>query len=210
MSFRTVYNADFTESPFPPVVEAEYSVSLQQDLCAYDTYQKTYETWKRVLWMVLIAAGIAMNIYAYVNSDYSNTNCLVFCAILIIMAGVIIARPISVRRNIEKAASELTDERYRMQLYKDYIKITTVYTDEQMAKFIEEDPEYTKEDIPVTFIHLDNNEVKVIEKDDMYAVLIYRSNVYAIPKSALDGDKKAKADEVFTALQDRFRPLKTK
>lgn len=199
------FDTEFKESIYPPEVEIEYSVSLEDDMAAFDAYQRLFERSKLILWTVLIIIGIAVNAYSFAAGG-ANTMHILLIVLLLFIAGTIWTRPARVKKGIINASKEIEDGRYRMELYKDYLKITTVYSNEQLEEIRRTDPEYSDEDIPATLIHLTNNAVRIAELENILAVCIKQKNAYALPKKAFSSEEYARAVEILKkALDERFR-----
>ena len=203
------FDTDFKESMTPPEAEAEYSLTLEQNMKAFDAYQRIFERSKLIIWTALILLGIVVNAYSFAAGG-GRTLHILLIVLLLFIAGTIWTRPARIKKVMINAANEIEEGRYHMELYPDYLRISTVYTEEQLEKIRSEQPDRAEEDIPATIIRLTSGDVRAAESEGQLSVCIKRTNAYAIPKDAFDDEEYARVKDILArAMDERFKAMKS-
>ena len=173
------------------IAEGEYKSSKEEILRGFKIFQKKYVYKSVAVQMTLVVLAIItqlVNIVMGADRDVSFSWMLVvFCVIL---GGYLLMRPKNVYRKLDSSLGELEGAVYKVEIYTDSLKISTIhdtYISEEAEKEAEEESEAEGEEDdtpPATIIHLDNSSVEITDCSDMYIVYVKKINDFVIPKSA--------------------------
>ncbi|MDE5992444.1 MAG: hypothetical protein K2G87_05280, partial [Oscillospiraceae bacterium] len=130
-----------------------------------------------------------------------------------------ITTPISNRKKLMRGLDIMEETRYNAEFYTDKIKISTCMEDivetenpddnaleqtEQTEQIEQTEADMAldgeKEEIPATVIHLDSPIVDLIDKEDMFILVVKKSYVFIIPKTAFGDDKCEKIREKLSVI----------
>ena len=167
------------------IAEGEYKSSKEEILRGFKIFQKKYVYKSVAVQMTLVVLAIItqlVNIVMGADRDVSFSWMLVvFCVIL---GGYLLMRPKNVYRKLDSSLGELEGAVYKVEIYTDSLKISTIH-DTYISEEAEKEAEGEEDDTPpATIIHLDNSSVEITDCSDMYIVYVKKINVFVIPKSA--------------------------
>ena len=206
------------------LAEGEYESSAEEILKGYKVYQKRY-VFKSLIWkMLLVLLAVTSSVMMIMTSEDPIIPAM--CLMISIAVGIwFINTPISNRKKLMRGLDIMEETRYKAEFYTDKIKISTCMDEnaetkdpdgnasEQPKQDVQtvqtEQTEQTeadmaldgeKEEIPATVIHLDSPIVDLIDKEDMFILVVKKSYVFIIPKTAFDDDKCQKVREKLSVI----------
>ena len=131
-------------------------------------------------------------------------------------------QPITNSKNLRKGLDSISGTEYEAEFYTDKVKISTVNFQSDIVEIekVEDTSEQNvqteadiaiygekeAEEIPATIIHLDQPIVDLLDKDDMFILVVNKSYVFIIPKSAFTEDEVQKIREKLSVIMGiRFK-----
>lgn len=200
------------------LAEGEYESNAEEILKGYKVYQKRY-VFSSLIWkMLLVLLAVTSSVMMIMTSEDPIIPAM--CLMISIAVGIwFITTPISNRKKLMRGLDIMEETRYKAEFYTDKIKISTCMEDivetenpddnasEQPKQ--DEQTEQTeadmaldgeKEEIPATVIHLDSPIVDLIDKEDMFILVVKKSYVFIIPKTAFGDDKCEKIREKLSVI----------
>lgn len=200
------------------LAEGEYESNAEEILKGYKVYQKRYVFMSLIWKMLLVLLAVTSSVMMIMTSEDPIIPAM--CLMISIAVGIwFINTPISNRKKLMRGLDIMEETRYKAEFYTDKIKISTCMEDiaetenpdgnasEQPKQ--DEQTEQTeadmaldgeKEEIPATVIHLDSPIVDLIDKEDMFILVVKKSYVFIIPKTAFDDDKCEKIREKLSVI----------
>ena len=196
------------------LAEGEYESNAGEILKGYKVYQKRY-VFSSLIWkMLLVLLALTSSVMMIMTSEDPIIPAM--CLMISIAVGIwFITTPISNRKKLMRGLDSMEGTRYKAEFYTDKIKISTCMEDVVEKENISEEPEQTEqteqteadmtldgedEEIPATVIHLDSPIVDLIDKEDMFILVVKKSYVFIIPKTAFDDDKCQKVREKLSVI----------
>ncbi|MDE6745073.1 MAG: hypothetical protein K2J72_00395 [Oscillospiraceae bacterium] len=197
------------------LAEGEYESNAEEILKGYKVYQKRY-VFSSLIWkMLLVLLAVTSSVMMIMTSEDPIIPAM--CLMISIAVGIwFITTPISNRKKLMRGLDIMEETRYKAEFYTDKIKISTCMDEnvetenpDNNASEQDEQTEQTeadmaldgeKEEIPATVIHLDSPIVDLIDKEDMFVLVVKKSYVFIIPKTAFDDDKCEKIREKLSVI----------
>lgn len=197
------------------LAEGEYESNAGEILKGYKVYQKRY-VFSSLIWkMLLVLLALTSSVMMIMTSEDPVIPAM--CLMISVAVGIwFITAPISNRKKLMRGLDIMEETRYKAEFYTDKIKISTcmenaVETENPDGNASEqtEQSEQTeadmaldgeKEEIPATVIHLDSPIVDLIDREDMFILVVKKSYVFIIPKTAFGDDKCEKIREKLSVI----------
>ena len=186
------------------LAKGSYESSKETILAGYKIYQKKYVVKSLVLKMLIVLIAMASSIMMIMTS--SDPVMPVFCLMLCVSIGIwFISQPISNKKKLSRGLDEISGISYEAEFYTDKVKISTV-GDENSGKEVSEadivldGAEENSEEIPATVIHLDSPIVDILDKPDMFILIVNKSYVFIIPKTAFSEEDIQKIREKLSVI----------
>lgn len=209
------------------LAKGQYESNADQILKGYKVYQKKYVVKSLIPKLLLAALAIASSIMM-IMSDPGGTVPILCLMIALCVTIYFISQPIVNSKNLRKGLDSISGTEYEAEFYTDKIKISTVNFQsdiveiekvDEAAETAETDKpeeqteadiaiygEKPAEEIPATIIHLDQPIVDLLDKDDMFILVVNKSYVFIIPKSAFTEDEVQKIREKLSVIMGiRYR-----
>ena len=203
------------------LAKGKYESNADQILKGYKVFQKKYVVKSLIPRLLLAALAIASSIMMII-SDPSGKMPILCLMIALCVTIYFISQPITNSKNLRKGLDSISGTEYEAEFYTDKVKISTVnfqsdiveiekaeYTSEQTEE-VQSDVqteadiaiygEKEAEEIPATIIHLDQPIVDLLDKDDMFILVVNKSYVFIIPKSAFTEDEVQKIREKLSVI----------
>lgn len=211
-------DGDSGQMPAPEgelLAEGEYESNAEEILKGYKVYQKRY-VFSSMIWkMLLVLLAVTSSVMMIMTSEDPIIPAM--CLMISVAVGIwFITTPISNRKKLMRGLDIMEETRYKAEFYTDKIKISTCMEDiaetENPEDNVSEQTEQTeqteadmaldgeKEEIPATVIHLDSPIVDLIDKEDMFILVVKKSYVFIIPKTAFGDDKCEKIREKLSVI----------
>lgn len=211
-------DGDSGQMPAPEgelLAEGEYESNAEEILKGYKVYQKRY-VFSSLIWkMLLVLLALTSSVMMIMTSEDPIIPAM--CLMISVAVGIwFITTPISNRKKLMRGLDIMEETRYKAEFYTDKIKISTCMEDivetENPEDNVSEQTEQTeqteadmaldgeKEEIPATVIHLDSPIVDLIDKEDMFILVVKKSYVFIIPKTAFGDDKCEKIREKLSVI----------
>lgn len=200
------------------LAEGEYESNAEEILKGYKVYQKRY-VFSSLIWkMLLVLLAVTSSVMMIMTSEDPIIPAM--CLMISIAVGIwFITTPISNRKKLMRGLDIMEETRYNAEFYTDKIKISTCMEDivetenpddnaleqtEQTEQIEQTEADMAldgeKEEIPATVIHLDSPIVDLIDKEDMFILVVKKSYVFIIPKTAFGDDKCEKIREKLSVI----------
>lgn len=208
---QPVYQGEF-------LAKGSYESKADEILKGYKTYQKKY-VFKSLIWkMLLVALALTSSVMMIMTAEKGEMM-PVFCLLVSVSVGVwFITQPINNKKNLKKGLDSLEGIKYEAEFYTDKVKISTV-SEETLSEEIpqEQNPdeqgsaeqteadlaiygENKEEEPPATVIHLDSPIVDLLEKEDMFILVVKKSYVFIIPKTAFTAEENTRIREKLSVI----------
>ena len=202
------------------LAKGQYESNADQILKGYKVFQKKYVVKSLIPRLLLAALAIASSIMMII-SDPSGKMPILCLMIAVCVTIYFISQPVVNSKNLRKGLDSISGTEYEAEFYTDKIKISTVnfqsdiveiekneteeqkeqpHQDEQTEADIAVYGEKADEEIPATIIHLDQPIVDLLDKDDMFILVVNKSYVFIIPKSAFTEDEIQKIREKLSVI----------
>lgn len=202
------------------LAEGEYESNAEEILKGYKVYQKRY-VFSSLIWkMLLVLLAVTSSVMMIMTSEDPIIPAM--CLMISIAVGIwFITTPVSNRKKLMRGLDIMEETRYKAEFYTDKIKISTCTEDIVEKENISEKPEQTEqtekaeqseqteadmaldgenEEIPATVIHLDSPIVDLNDREDMFILVVKKSYVFIIPKTAFGDDKCEKIREKLSVI----------
>ncbi|MDE7304116.1 MAG: hypothetical protein K2N60_12440 [Oscillospiraceae bacterium] len=200
------------------LAEGEYESNAEEILKGYKVYQKRY-VFSSLIWkMLLVLLAVTSSVMMIMTSEDPIIPAM--CLMISVAVGIwFITTPISNRKKLMRGLDIMEETRYKAEFYTDKIKISTCMEDivetenpddnisehdvqDEQSEQTEADMalDGEKEEIPATVIHLDSPIVDLIDKEDMFILVVKKSYVFIIPKTAFGDDKCEKIREKLSVI----------
>lgn len=197
------------------LAEGEYESNAEEILKGYKVYQKRY-VFSSLIWkMLLVLVALTSSVMMIMTSEDPIIPAM--CLMISVAAGIwFITTPVSNRKKLMRGLDIMEETRYKAEFYTDKIKISTCMEDivetENPDSNVSEQTEQSEqteadmaldgenEEIPATVIHLDSPIVDLIDKEDMFILVVKKSYVFIIPKTAFGDDKCQRIREKLSAI----------
>ncbi len=205
------------------LAKGKYESNADQILKGYKVFQKKYVVKSLIPRLLLAALAIASSIMM-IMSDPGGKMPILCLMIALCVTIYFISQPITNSKNLRKGLDSISGTEYEAEIYTDKIKISTVNFQSDIVeiekKEAEEQPQQVEqteadlaiygekeaEEIPATIIHLDQPIVDLLDKDDMFILVVNKSYVFIIPKSAFTEDEVQKIREKLSVIMGiRFK-----
>ncbi|MBQ8903364.1 MAG: YcxB family protein [Oscillospiraceae bacterium] len=209
------------------LAKGKYESNADQILKGYKVFQKKYVVKSLIPRLMLAALAIASSIMMIISDPGGKMP--VLCLMIALCVTIyFISQPITNSKNLRKGLDSISGTEYQAEFYTDKVKISTVNFQsdiveiekvEEASEQIEEAQsdvqteadiaiygEKEAEEIPATIIHLDQPIVDLLDKDDMFILVVNKSYVFIIPKSAFTEDEVQKIREKLSVIMGiRFK-----
>ena len=209
------------------LAKGKYESNADQILKGYKVFQKKYVVKSLIPRLMLAALAIASSIMMIISDPGGKMP--VLCLMIALCVTIyFISQPITNSKNLRKGLDSISGTEYQAEFYTDKVKISTVNFQsdiveiekvEEASEQIEEAQsdvqteadiaiygEKEAEEIPATIIHLDQPIVDLLDKDDMFILVVNKSYVFIIAKSAFTEDEVQKIREKLSVIMGiRFK-----
>lgn len=205
------------------LAKGQYESNADQILKGYKVFQKKYVVKSLIPKLLLAALAIASSIMMIMSDPGGMMP--IFCLMIAVCVTIyFISQPIVNSKNLRKGLDSISGTEYEAEFYTDKIKISTVNFQSDIVEVekVDEAAETAKEqqteqkeqteadiaiygeksaeEIPATIIHLDQPIVDLLDKDDMFILVVNKSYVFIIPKSAFTEDEVQKIREKLSVI----------
>ncbi len=200
------------------LAKGSYVGDTETILSGYKTFRKKYVYMNLIFKLLVVVVALTSSIMMIISSDKGDIM-PIFCLMISIFGGIyFINEPISNKKKLKKALESLQGTEYETQIFSDKVIISTIQDENVETKETEEvsvvteneiddnlscedtenPDEYEDNRIPATVIHLDSHIVDFLDRDDIFILVVKKSYVFIIPKSAF-------SKEEIAAVQDKFK-----
>lgn len=203
------------------LAKGKYESNADQILKGYKVFQKKYVVKSLIPRLLLAALAIASSIMMII-SDPGGKMPILCLMIALSVTVYFISQPITNSKNLRKGLDSISGTEYEAEFYTDKVKISTVNFQSDIVEIekVEDTSEQNvqteadiaiygekeAEEIPATIIHLDQPIVDLLDKDDMFILVVNKSYVFIIPKSAFTEDEVQKIREKLSVIMGiRFK-----
>ena len=197
------------------LAKGQYESNADQILKGYKVFQKKYVVKSLIPRLLLAALAIASSIMMIISDPGGKIP--VLCLMIALSVTVyFISQPITNSKNLRKGLDSISGTEYEAEFYTDKVKISTVNFQSDIVEIEKEEDtseqnvqteadiaiygEKEAEEIPATIIHLDQPIVDLLDKDDMFILVVNKSYVFIIPKSAFTEDEVQKIREKLSVI----------
>ena len=197
------------------LAKGQYESNADQILKGYKVFQKKYVVKSLIPRLLLAALAIASSIMMIISDPGGKIP--VLCLMIALSVTVyFISQPITNSKNLRKGLDSISGTEYEAEFYTDKVKISTVNFQSDIVEIekVEDTSEQNvqteadiaiygekeAEEIPATIIHLDQPIVDLLDKDDMFILVVNKSYVFIIPKSAFTEDEVQKIREKLSVI----------
>lgn len=197
------------------LAKGKYESNADQILKGYKVFQKKYVVKSLIPRLLLAALAIASSIMMII-SDPSGKMPILCLMIALSVTVYFISQPITNSKNLRKGLDSISGTEYEAEFYTDKVKISTVNFQSDIVEIekVEDTSEQNvqteadiaiygekeAEEIPATIIHLDQPIVDLLDKDDMFILVVNKSYVFIIPKSAFTEEEVQKIREKLSVI----------
>ncbi len=203
------------------LARGNYISNAEEILRGYKVYWKKYVL-KSLIPRFIIAALAITSSLMMVISDPSSMISILCLMISVFVTIYFISVPVVNRKNLSKGLDSLSGTEYEAEFYTDKVKISTLKLETDIVEIekteeSEKKSEQTEVDlytdgedseIPATIIHLDSPIVDILDKNDMFILVVKKSYVFIIPKSAFSEEQNKKIFEKLSVIMGiRYREL---
>ena len=203
------------------LAKGKYESNADQILKGYKVFQKKYVVKSLIPRLLLAALAIASSIMMIISDPGGKMP--VLCLMIALCVTIyFISQPINNSKNLRKGLDSISGTEYQAEFYTDKVKISTVNFQSDIVEIekVEDTSEQNvqteadiaiygekeAEEIPATIIHLDQPIVDLLDKDDMFILVVNKSYVFIIPKSAFTEDEVQKIREKLSVIMGiRFK-----
>lgn len=205
------------------LAKGSYESRAEEILKGYKVFQKKY-VFKSLIWkMLLVALALASSVMMIITSEKGEIM-PVFCLMISVCVGIwFVSQPINNRKNLGRSLESLSGAKYEAEIYTDKVKISTIPEETEAVPQESEVPDAPTEnqaeqteqaeqseadlaldgennEILATVIHLDSPIVDLAEKEDMFILVVKKSYVFIIPKTAFTDEENAKIREKLSVI----------
>ena len=200
------------------LAKGQYESNAEQILKGYKVFQKKYVVKSLIPKLLLAALALASSIMMIMSDP--NGKVPILCLMIALCVTIyFISQPVTNSKNLRKSLDSISGTEYDAEIYTDKIKISTVNFQSDIVEIekVEETSEQPQqaeqteadiaiygekpaEEIPATIIHLDQPIVDLLDKDDMFILVVNKSYVFIIPKSAFTEDEVQKIREKLSVI----------
>ncbi len=193
------------------LAKGKYESNADQILKGYKVFQKKYVVKSLIPRLLLAALAIASSVMM-IMSDPGGKVPILCLMIAVCVTIYFISQPITNSKNLRKGLDSISGTEYEAEFYTDKIKISTVNFQSDIVEVKKKEAaeqteadiaiygEKNAEEIPATIIHLDQPIVDLLDKDDMFILVVNKSYVFIIPKSAFTEDEVQKIREKLSVI----------
>lgn len=203
------------------LAKGKYESNADQILKGYKVFQKKYVVKSLIPRLLLAVLAIASSIMMII-SDPGGKMPILCLMIALCVTIYFISQPITNSKNLRKGLDSISGTEYEAEFYTDKVKISTVNFQSDIVEIekVEDTSEQNvqteadiaiygekeAEEIPATIIHLDQPIVDLLDKDDMFILVVNKSYVFIIPKSAFTEEEVQKIREKLSVIMGiRFK-----
>lgn len=205
------------------LAKGDYESKTEEIMKGYKAFQKKY-VFKSLIWkMLLVALALASSVMMIMTSEKGEIM-PVLCLMISVCVGIwFISQPINNRKNLVRSLDNLSGTKYEAEFYTDKVKISTIPQENnsdtqetEISDVTEESqtvqPEQAEQseadlaldgdnnEIPATVIHLDSPIVDLMEKEDIFILVVKKSYVFIIPKTAFSNEENEKIREKLSVI----------
>lgn len=162
------------------IFEKEYSISCELFEKAFGQWQKKF-VYPRTYTISILFLAVAVIYIISAVKDPSSTMSYVMTALCVALSAINWYNPKKIKRSLIEAVRGMSDELYRMTLYKTFIEISTIMPSEKSSdenEIFGDDPPETVESTKLYF----NNGLKILEYDEYFIAYQVKESFYIIPK----------------------------
>lgn len=216
---------DMDNQPAPEgelLAKGKYESKADTILRGYKVFRKKYVVRSLIPKLLLAALALASSVMMIISEPGAAIPIL--CLMISLSVTIyFISQPIVNSKNLRKSLDIISGTEYEAEIYTDKIKISTVNFQSEIVeveKKVDEQSEQSEqteadiaiygekeaEEIPATIIHLDSHIVDLLDNDDIFILVVNKSYVFIIPKSAFTEDEVQKIREKLSVIMGiRFK-----
>lgn len=219
---------DMDNQPAPEgelLAKGKYESNADTILRGYKVFRKKYVVRSLIPKLLLAALALASSVMMIISEPGAAIPIL--CLMISLSVTIyFISQPIVNSKNLRKSLDIISGTEYEAEIYTDKIKISTVNFQSEIVeveKKVDEQSEQSEqseqteadiaiygekeaEEIPATIIHLDSHIVDLLDNDDIFILVVNKSYVFIIPKSAFTEDEVQKIREKLSVIMGiRFK-----
>lgn len=184
----------------------DYVSEKEKMLSGYKEFRKRYIMKNLLLRLFIVALAMVSSVYLTVTSSGDDIMIPVFCMVLCVCAAVyFISQNLQNKKKYMASLDDLSGIPYHVEIYTDKIKISDMSPIEESVEENSEDMEIPpEEDIlskgegtenPTTVIHLDSPIVDLLDNEDIFILIVKKSYLFIVPKSAFPQEDTQKVRE---------------
>lgn len=182
----------------------DYISEKMKMLAGYKEFRKRYVMKNLLLRLFIVALAMASSVFMLVTSSSGQRDVPVFCLVLCVAIGAyFISQSVSNKKKYMKGVDSLEGIPYHAEIYTDKIKISDMSPIEEIAEETQSETETEsphEEEHPTTVIHLDSPIVDLLDKNEIFILIVKKSYVFIIPKSAFSDEDAQKVKEKLSAI----------
>ena len=213
---------DMDNQPAPEgelLAKGRYESNADQILKGYKIFRRKYTVKSLIPKLLLAALAITSSVMMIISDPGAMMP--IFCLMISLCVTIyFISQPINNSKNLKKGLDSISGTEYEAEFYTDKIKISTVNFQSDIVEIEKKEEaeqseadiavygEKEAEEIPATIIHLDSHIVDLLDKEDMFILVVNKSYVFIIPKSAFTEDEIQKIREKLSVIMGiRFKAM---
>lgn len=188
------------------LASGDYVSEKQKMLSGYKEFRKRYVMKNLILRLFIVALAMASSFFMLVTSPEGDRMIPVFCMVLCVCIGsYFISQNIQNKKKYMASLDDLSGISYHVEIYTDKIKISDMSPIDRTEESVEV-PEETEtdspqeEENPTTVIHLDSPIVDLLDKENIFILVVKKTYLFIIPKSAFDADSIQTVKEKMSAI----------
>ncbi len=182
----------------------DYISEKTKMLAGYKEFRKRYVMKNLLLRLFIVALAMASSVFMLVTSPSGQRDVPVFCLVLCVAIGAyFISQSVSNKKKYMKGVDSLEGIPYYAEIYTDKIKISDMSPIEEIAEETQSETETEslhEEEHPTTVIHLDSPIVDLLDKNEIFILIVKKSYVFIIPKSAFSEEDAQKVKEKLSTI----------
>lgn len=182
----------------------DYVSEKDKMLSGYKEFRKRYVMKNLFVRLFIVLLAMASSVFMLVTSQAGDKTVPVFCMVLCVCIGFyFISQNVQNKKKYTESIDSLVGIPYHVEIYTDKIKISDMSPIEESAEEVPEEKEADspqEEENPTTVIHLDSSIVDLMDKENIFILVVKKSYVFIVPKSAFAEENVEKVKEKLSAV----------
>lgn len=177
----------------------DYVSEKETMLTGYGIFRRKYVMKNLLLRLFIAGVALASSVFMIITSPTDDKvipyMCLVMCVFVI---SWFIGQFNGNKKSYLKSLNSLSGIPYHVEIYTDKIKISDMSPIEESTEEVPQETEGDspqEEENPATVIHLDSPIVDLMDKEDMFILVVKKSYLFIVPKSAFPQEAAQKVRE---------------